>query len=168
MAEIRTQKEHLQPVTNVEEYLVPSKVAQFPVTKVDSTKHLGSISLLKQAIAQGSRHGARIELPSSFLEPSAFLTKLSEAHQKQLVDPDNASKIVSMEFRDEVAAQLRDEWPNVTQHLFQQSFESETSTQSSQSTDSEPYQTFSELLQYLSSFSMFDTESSLTNAIQVS
>ena len=168
LAEIRTQKEHLQPVTNVEEYLIPSKVAQFPVTKVDSMKHLRSISLLKQAIAQGSHHGARIELPSSFLEPCTFLTKLSEAHQKQLIDPDNASKIVSVEFRDEVAAQLRDEWPNVTQHLFQQSFESETSTQSSQSTDSEPYQTFSELLQHLSSFSMFDTESSLINAIQVS
>ena len=166
LTEIRAQRESLQPVMKVEEYLIPSKVAQFPVTRVDSTKHLSSIGLLKQVITQGSQPGAKIELPSSFLEPCIFLTKISEAHQYQLVDPDNASKAVSDEFRHDLAEQLKDDWPHVTRHLFQQSFEGDTSTRSSQSTDSEPYQTFSELLGNLSSFSVFETE--LTNAIQVS
>ena len=150
LTEIRAQRESLQPVMKVEEYLIPSKVVQFPVTRVDSTKHLSSIGLLKQVITQGSQHGAKIELPSRFLEPCVFLTKISEAHQYQLIDTDNASKAVSVEFRDDLAAQLKDEWPHVTRHLFQQSFEGDTSTRSSQSTDSEPYQTFSELLRSLS------------------
>ena len=175
---INQQRQLYQQNVNVNEFIVPMEGIIFPVQNVRKIKKHGiNINYIRNVL---------IRVPSAAIpdslqkllsfEPYVWLSKLSETHQRDLLDPTLTNVLVSKTFLQDVAKSTGEKWSIIAEATELLQTDMDSPQVSSGDTDQEesnveenPQQRFyGQLLDFFSEMSIFQSTSELLSMLKVS
>ena len=183
LSAIHQQRQLLQPHVKVNEFIIPMEEITLPVQKLKQIqKHGTQVNHLKNTlVGMGNATTARSLQKLLSFEPYVWVSKLSEANQKCLLNPSLTNVPANKEFIQDLAKCTEGKWSAIAESLELPQRDSDTHT-SAEEADQEantdessgeekqgpqrpPY---GQLLEFFSTMSIFQSTSELISSLKVS
>ena len=180
LSAIHQQRQLLQPHLKVNEFITPMEEIALPVQKLKHIQRHGTqVNHLKNVLvgmANATTAGSLQKLLS--FEPYVWISKLSEANQKCLLNPSLTNVPASKEFIQDLAKCTEGKWSAIAEFLELQDDtntstdetdrEANTNESSSEEKQGSQHPHYGQLLELFSTMSIFQSTSELISALKVS